>query len=938
MPVKLIFGYDSIRNYLKKYKFVNMIRPIITSIFLLLIISISWAQVVSPNPPFPSSQDRIILTFDATLGNRGLEGFQGTVYAHTGLITDQSKTGSDWKYVQGKWGTNNAPVMTKISDNKYTLNIGDIYEFYGAPKTEKILQIAILFRSENAEITGRDTDGSDIFINLYDDGFYTQLAAPFSNSIYDLGGNIEIKGFASSSATLKLFVNGTKVKEEIGDSIDHIYKPSIDGDYEVVLTAENGSDVVHDTVNFIVFSGPNKSDLPISTKLGVVKVSPTSIFLSLYAPNKKHVHVIGDFNQWMVKSDYAMKLDSDNSTWWTYIKDLDSTKKYAFQYLVDGEVTIADPYSELVADSWNDRYIESNVYPDPYIIKPGTFTGYATILDMGKKEFDWNDESFKAPEEHKLIIYELLVRDFLDDHSYKSLYDTLDYLSNLGINAIEFMPINEFEGNESWGYNPSYHGALDKFYGTPNDFKRLVDACHERGIAVILDVVFNHGFSQNPLCQLYWDSKNNKPDATNPFVNQDAKHDFNVGYDFNHESPAFRAYMKQNLEYWINEYHIDGFRFDLSKGFTQKNTLGNLNAWGAYDLSRVNNIKRIYDEVRAINPDSYIILEHFADNSEEKDLANYGCMFWGNISHDAMESSMGYNGSFNWANHQSRGWNNPKLIAYAQSHDEERMMYKNLEFGNVSGSYSIKDFNTALDRLELTWVVFNSIPGPKLIWQFSELGYDYSIDYNGRVGNKPIKWEYNTASNRKDVYSVFSEINKLKTSYDAFEGNDFTTNLSEKVKRVQLNHSEQNFLVLGNFDVANQSIVPNFKHTGSWYEYFSGDSMDVKDVAAQLNLSAGEYQVWTDKRIKANQNIGSMKNPSFKFNLHPNPVQEVLTISTNELISSYEIMDSQGKTIKASSSFNPTFEIGLNVSNLPEGIYFLRIDAGEKVGHAKFIR
>ena len=114
--------------------------------------------------------------------------------------------------------------MTKISDNKYTLNIGDIYEFYGAPKTEKILQIAILFRSENAEITGRDTDGSDIFINLYDDGFYTQLAAPFSNSIYDLGGNIEIKGFASSSATLKLFVNGTKVKEEIGDSIDHIYQ------------------------------------------------------------------------------------------------------------------------------------------------------------------------------------------------------------------------------------------------------------------------------------------------------------------------------------------------------------------------------------------------------------------------------------------------------------------------------------------------------------------------------------------------------------------------------------------------------------------------------------------------------------------------------------------------------------------------------------------
>ena len=911
---------------------------IITSFFLIVIGVKSNAQVVSPDPTFPSSQDNITLTFDATLGNKGLQGFQGSVYAHTGLITDQSTSGSDWKYVQGTWGTNNAPLMTKISENKYTINIGDIYAFYGAPKTEKILQIAILFRSENGETTGRNADGSDIFVNLYDDGFYTQLASPTSNTIYELGNNIELKGFASSSATMKLFVNGTKVKEEIGDSIIYDYQPPTDGDYEVVLTAQNGSDLVHDTVNFIVFNGPEKSDLPISTKLGIVKVSPTSVFLSLFAPNKKHVHVIGDFNQWNLKSDYSMKLDSDNSTWWIYINDLDPTRKYAFQYLVDGDIKIADPYSELVADSWNDKYISADVYPNPYLIKPGTFTGYATILDMAKKEYDWKDGSFKAPDEHKLIIYELLVRDFLEDHSYTSLYDTLDYLTNLGINAIELMPVNEFEGNESWGYNPSYHGALDKYYGTPNDFKKLVDACHERGIAVILDVVFNHGFSQNPLCQLYWDSKNNKPDATNPFVNVNAKHDFNVGYDFNHESPAFKAYMKQNLEYWINEYHIDGYRFDLSKGFTQNNTLGDVSAWGRYDLSRVNNIKRIFNEVRAVNPDSYIILEHFADNAEEKDLANYGCMFWGNISHDAMESSMGYNGSFNWANHQSRGWNNPKLIAYAQSHDEERMMYKNLEFGNVSGSYSVKDFNTALDRLELTWVVFNSIPGPKLIWQFGELGYDYSIDYNGRVGNKPIKWGYNTASNRKDVYTVFSEVNKLKTNYPAFDGNDFSSDLSDKVKRIQLNHTDQNFLVLGNFDVVNQSVVPNFKHTGVWYEYFSGDSIDVQDVATELNLSAGEYQIWTDKKIQADKEIGRVKSPSLIIDIYPNPVEENINVSSNELISSYEIMDSQGKIIDELSLNIPSSEVNVNVNNLPKGIYFIRITTGSKIGLAKFIR
>ena len=310
--------------------------------------------------------------------------------------------------------------------------------------------------------------------------------------------------------------------------------------------------------------------------------------------------------------------------------------------------------------------------------------------------------------------------------------------------------------------------ALDKYYGTPASLKAFVDACHKRGIAVIVDVVYNHAFSQNPLCQLYWDATTFKPTGQNPFVNTDAKHDFNVGYDLNHESAALRAYVKQIMEYWLTEFKLDGFRFDLSKGFTQKNTLGNVGAWGAYDIDRVNNLKRIYNEVKSVNPNAYVILEHFADNSEEKDLANYGCMFWGNMNHEATEASMGYTSNFTNAYHQSRGLNNPKLLAYAESHDEERMLYKNLQYGNSSGSYSVKYINTALDRSELTWVIFSAIPGPKLMWQFQELGYDYAIDFNGRTGNKPIKWDYNTAGNRKDIYRVMSEMNQLKLTYKAF--------------------------------------------------------------------------------------------------------------------------------------------------------------------------
>ena len=130
------------------------------------------------------------------------------------------------------------------------------------------------------------------------------------------------------------------------------------------------------------------------------------------------------------------------------------------------------------------------------------------------------------------MIYELMLRDFLQDHSYTSLIDTLDYFERLGINAIELMPIQEFEGNQSWGYNPSFHMAVDKYYGTRDQLRTFIDSAHARGIAVILDVVFNHAFSQSPLAQLYWDEANFRPAANNPWLNVTARHPFNVGYDF----------------------------------------------------------------------------------------------------------------------------------------------------------------------------------------------------------------------------------------------------------------------------------------------------------------------------------------------------------------------------------------------------------------------
>ena len=160
---------------------------------------------------------------------------------------------------------------------------------------------------------------------------------------------------------------------------------------------------------------------------------------------------------------------------------------------------IADPYTELVIDPWNDQWIPEETYPNmPVFPNMLTENTPVSVLQPGAPDFNWTDQDFERPAKSSLVIYELLVRDFTDERNYQTILDTLDYLDRLGINAIEFMPVNEFNGNDSWGYNPTFYLALDKAYGDKSTFKQLVNACHERGIAVLLDVVLNHADYPNP--------------------------------------------------------------------------------------------------------------------------------------------------------------------------------------------------------------------------------------------------------------------------------------------------------------------------------------------------------------------------------------------------------------------------------------------------------
>ncbi|MEZ4800206.1 MAG: alpha-amylase family glycosyl hydrolase [Flavobacteriales bacterium] len=501
------------------------------------------------------------------------------------------------------------------------------------------------------------------------------------------------------------------------------------------------------------------------------------------------------------------------------------------------------------------------------------------------------------------------------------------------------------------GIQPAFFFAADKYYGPKDALKEFVNECHNRGIAVILDIALNHSFGQNPMVRMYFnpdDGDYGAPTPDNPWFNQYPKHDFNVGYDFNHESQRTRDFSKRVMSYWMDEYHVDGYRFDLSKGFTQNNTLGNIGAWNAYDQSRVNIWNDYYSHMQSVEPGSYAILEHFANNDEETVLANAGMMLWGNLNHEYSEGSMGYASDLNWGSYQARGWNNPHLVTFAESHDEERLMYKNLEYGNSAGSYDITNLNTALARQELAHCLLIPIPGPKMIWQFGELGYDYSINYceNGTISDgcrtspKPIRWDYQDVEARKHLFKVTGALNNLKKTQALFSTTNFGLDVGGFGKRIHLNGGAQNGVVVGNFNVTAINMVPGFQHTGTWYDYFTGTSFEVSDLNASFSYQPGEYHIYLDYSLPApDLETGLdeiMVEMGEKMLVYPNPAIDQVNISflnANSGNVKVEIFDMTGKLAHSESFGGMASGVQLvNLSpELPQGSYVVRISTSSEV-------
>jgi 1,4-alpha-glucan branching enzyme len=946
-------------------------------IFLFLLMTfVGFSQTTTvPSPALAESA----VTINFNKAGTGLAAYTGTIYAHIGLTVN----GVVWQYVIGSWGNNaTQPTLTQNGTTTYFLTLSpDLFTKFGVPPTSSITQICVVFRSADGTLK----NGADIFINV--GAFQATLTAPVlnSNTVITSGSNLLITANnTGGTADYNLFANGTSINTSTGSSYTFT-DTNIQVNRSYDLQIKQGTTTFSRKFSVIVNPGTVSETIPPGVVDGINYNAgdATKATLVLDAPGKDFIYVAGSFNNWQPGATYAMKKDVSSSKFWIELTGLVSGTNYTYQYWVVDETPIAgspslvktaDPYSTLVLSPFDDPTIPAGNYPNLPAYPVGQ-EREVTVLQTGQTPYNWSTSTtnFVKPEKDKLVVYEALVRDFDANRSFQNLIDRIDYFKNLKVNAIELMPVMEFEGNESWGYNTSFHMALDKAYGNSAKFKEFIDLCHQNGIAVILDVALNHAFGRNPMDRMWMNDPDGDgwggPAADNPYFNTVARHSYNVGNDFNHQSGYTKNYVKRVVKQWIEEYKIDGFRWDLTKGFTQNCASGDA-CTNSYQQDRVDVLREYADYSWSLDPSHIIIFEHLGNDNEEQQWANYrlgetpskGVLMWGKMTNEYNQLSMGYNSSNNIERmgHDAHSFAGKRVIGYAESHDEEILMYKNVQFGNSSNpAHNVKNLNTALSRMSAIGAVSLLVPGPKMIWQFGDLGWNNSIftcnngvvdvdtDGNGPDGDckldkKPQpQWINNWLGdmNRNKIYFDWAKMINLKTTepvfnanFDIQSGNTFTPRLfiwDDTMPSTQL----KNVVVLTNFDVNTQNVVPNFPYIGTWYNLMDNSSFEVTSTTATIAIEAGGFRIYGNKP-------STLGTETFEVNgdiyLYPNPASDYFTLNTNT--SKVEIYSITGQLVK---SFNPnqSKENQYSISDLKQGMYIVKtLNENNEVKEMKLLK
>ncbi len=938
-----------------------MIKKNLFFVIFILLASYLSAQVVTTTPSIVVQQtgSAVTITFDDSYIT-ALNGNAGPLYVHTGVITTASTSNSDWKSTITPWpnGTNSA--LANITANtltqsgtttKWTLTIPDINTYYSLTAGTIVTQLAFVVRTADGSL-----QSSNLYVPVYQPGLNVKLATPTTNTLVPLSTATTITGNASNgsqSCNINLYIGSTNTSNITGttpvksgtgvNTLTASYTFNTADNYYIIEQATSNGLTKNDTAYICVAKSQVSSARPTGLKEGVTINSDGSVTFCLSlvrgAPvaTSTEVFILGDFNNFKLDNKYMMNLQLENTTYsyntnfyWLTVSGLDPTKEYAYQYYVDGltatsAVRVGDPYCEKILDPNNDQYINQtySIYPNLRTYPSTQASGVLSCFQISPTKYQWQTTSFTAPAQNKLMIYEMLLRDFTTEGSVNTAISKLDYIKSLGVNAIELMPIMEFDGNNSWGYNPNFYFATDKAYGTKLDYQQFVDECHKRGMAVILDIVFNHTWGLSPYCMIYWDSTNNRPLSTNPYYNAVAPHPYSVGNDLNHSRSFVRTWLKRALQFWLTEYKVDGFRFDLSKGFTQ--TQSTTTTVSNYDASRVSYIKEYSDAIKAVNPTGYAILEHFCNTDEEDTLAAYhGTMLWRNMATSYQQAAMGYA-----SNSDFTGLVGTNRVSYAESHDEERMAYKTLTYGQAA----LLDTATAMKQLSVISPFIFLNPGPRMMWEFGEMGYNYptkSSDGSNNTSPNPARWDYLNNSSRLGLHDTYSKVMNFRNQYSDLFSNptswnwQVTTSDWNSGRRIFLTNESITAIILGNFTGTETiTATPNFPKTGIWYNLLTGEQLNVTNTAMTISMLAGSLLIYTDRSTNVSTGINDTPTVGSTTVL-PTETTDKVYITTPGTVtetSVYNMLGSKLKTIANSTE--------ISLQNFGPGIYVLEVNTSE---------
>ncbi|MBK8699523.1 MAG: hypothetical protein IPN29_08265 [Saprospiraceae bacterium] len=871
-------------------------------------IIIGTGPVVTISPLLPGDNEPITVIFNAASTPLASA---AKVYFHSGITTSVTQPNAFHRVV-GNWGADDGVgEMTATGTDMWQIIIPSCRTFYGLDPTEDVFGLNFLFRNADGTVK-EDNNGANYHTDI-NPGSYFTINQPAANPFF-----AEVNVAFTTQATANTAPT-TWTLEEVDHTtnafISSVTSQSGNTGFTYNLTLNNtslrkfkfsalfGSTTKYKFFEAIAHAPVVLESRPIGTKPGINYHSSdyTKATLVLHAPvytrmyggtsgpptapyatkttaPKSVVYLVGDFNNWTPSETWKLKRDRDGwdgtndadgdddrgDYWWIELNGLVPGQNYVFQYLTDNGIMVADPYANQVSDI-EDTAIPASVYAG-LPAYPSAASDRAAVLRTGQTAYAWQATPFVKPSTNNLNIYELHFRDFTEEGTYLGAVEKLDYLKSTGINAIHVMPVSEFEGNSSWGYNPNFYFAADKAYGTSNDLKYFIDECHKRKIQVFNDLVLNHAFNSNAMARLYWNASTGKPSTENPWFNENhqmiAEPAGWWGVDWNHESEHTRSMVDRILDYWLQEFKFDGFRFDFTKGFGQT-PQDPSDPWASsYDQSRVDILKRMVDSMWVRNPGSVAIFEHLAVNAEDKVLADHGISLWSGVGHhnDVKSFVLGWNGD-NPNLYDSGIYNAParnfifaNWISYAESHDEERLGYELMQYFNGQ-----KTKENMIKRLKLG-SIFNSLfPGPRMLWQFQELGYDYSINFNGRTGEKPVRWDYFDDEKRRELYTLMTKLFTLRNSYSLYATTPDYGNIGlgsgniTVPRRMKLHDGMGHYVIsIANLDPElPHDVTPGYDVAGTWYRYngdpaADGTSFNVSTLTDTYPLVPSESFILTN--------------------------------------------------------------------------------------------